>query len=180
MRKKPGFTCRICHKTYRRKGYLIKHLEKVHKQHGNEAEKKQADDELEKNQTAEKIIQTKMDNFSEDSCEHGDEERDFKNDLVVSSKMLKTSMTKSDSSLKTRDFFELEINLEYDIVTKGKQVIGGTPKKIIKKDLFSGLIKLPKAFAKNFINNQMFGEIKFDNKKITAADTKKAKKSLEK
>lgn len=112
-----------------------------------------------------------MDNLTdEDPDENVDQV--FNRDLFVKSKMLKSSIAKSDSSLKTRDFFELEINLEYDVVTKdgAPNIRGGSPTKMIKKDLFSGMIKLPKAFAKNFINNQMFGEIKFDNKKFTPGD----------
>lgn len=164
IQDKPGFTCRICNKQYKRKGYLIKHLEAVHKNCADANERTLAKNELLKNQDAEKQIETHLDNESEDTLDNTDDL--IKNDLVVKNKLLKSSLTKSDSSLKTRDFYELEINLEYDVITKEGQALG-TPSKIVKKDLFSGMIKLPKAFAKNFINNQMFGEIKFDNKKLT-------------
>jgi len=92
------------------------------------------------------IIQTKMDDFTEESDIESLTEV-LKKDYLNENKMIKSSMTKSDSSLKTRDFYELEINLEYDIETKdGRDLMDGS-RKILKKELY--------------------GEINFGNKKIT-------------
>ena len=169
VKKRPQFVCKICKpeiKEYQRRGYLIRHLESVHLASSDKLEKSRAREELEENKTAEKLIEDSARSGSEERNEQEDYDK-HREDLRVRQDFLKTSLTKSDTSTGTKDFYELEINLEYDLISKlGGESAFGLPQKTSKTDFFSGTIKLPKSFARNLTNNQMFGEINLDTKKF--------------
>ena len=140
----------------------------MHLKSENNEDRNRAKEELEKNKTAEKLIQESTNSGSEERQGVLNWKEDLhRDDLKIRSDFLKTSLTKSDTSVGTKDFYELEINLEYDLISKlGGEGSLGLGQRTSKTDFFSGTIKLPKSFARNLTNNQMFGEINFDNKKI--------------
>jgi hypothetical protein len=73
----------------------------------------------------------------------------YKRDLAVKSNMFKSSLTKSETSLSSRDYYELEVNIEYDAIRKHDTRFGlEGDAKFAKKDLFSAIVKLPKAYAR--------------------------------
>jgi Zinc finger, C2H2 type len=104
------YGCKFCEKKYRRKGYLIKHLESYH---GRKADR-------------------------------------FK-DVVAELQRLETPLASVSKSL-CSELYEYEIGVEYDI----KDETGATTG---KRDIFSGLINLPKIMAYAGSKNLIFGKL---------------------
>jgi len=106
------YPCKFCDKKYRRKGYLVKHLEQF----------------------------------------HGSTTNKFK-DVVSELHRLESPLASVNKSLISSDkcsVYEYEIGVEYDI-DRGK----GTEE---KKDLFSGVIRLPKILSHAGTKNLIFGK----------------------
>lgn len=102
--------CKFCNKSYRRKGYLIKHLQEFH---GAKADKfKEVLSELER-------LETPLASVSKSLCS---------------------------------ELYEYEIGVEYDIKSQN-----GTTTE--KRDIFSGLINLPKIMAYAGTKNLIFGKV---------------------
>ena len=107
-----SYKCKFCDRSYKRKGYLVKHIEQLHSKTSN--------------------------NFS---------------DVVAELQRLETPSASIGKSLYSDkcEMYEYEIGLEYDV--KGRD---GT---VEKKDIFSGVIKLPKIMGYNKQKNLIFGKV---------------------
>lgn len=106
-----SYRCKFCDRSYKRKGYLVKHIEQLHS-----------------NTSA---------NFS---------------DVIAELQRLETPSASVGKSLYSDkcEMYEYEIGLEYDL--QGRD---GT---VEKKDVFSGVIKLPKIMGYNKQKNLIFGK----------------------
>lgn len=109
------YACKFCPKKYRRKGYLVKHLQSFH---GPKADK-------------------------------------FK-DVVAELQRLDTPLASVSKSL-CSELYEYEIGVEYDIKDEKGTITG-------KRDIFSGLINLPKIMAYAGSKNLIFGKLEIGSR----------------
>ena len=108
------YGCKFCDRKYRRKGYLVKHLEQFHG--------------------------PKTDKFKE---------------VVSELQRLETPLASCTKSL-CSELYEYEIGVEYDVEKNGSTTE--------KRDIFSGLIKLPKILGYAGTKNLIFGQFEIGQK----------------